>query len=141
MAKKKETRGRPTVMTEEVIRKIEEVAALDGSVEEMAYYADIHVATLYRYFEDHPDFSERIHKLRERPVLKARQRVVRGIDESFSNAMTYLERKKKREFSTRQEITGEDGVAITIQVTGESAQRYGATEANTSTSTDSNRPT
>lgn len=102
MAKKKETRGRPTVFTTEVLRKIEEVAALDGSVEEMAYYADIHVATLYRYLEAHEDFSDRIKKLRERPILKARQTIVSSLAQP-EHARWYIERKKKKEFSTRVE--------------------------------------
>lgn len=101
--------GRPTVMTDEVIRKIEEVAALDGSVEEMAYYAGIHRDTIYLHLKTDPEFSDRINALRERPVLKARQTAIAKMNESYSNAMDYLSRKKKLEFSTRQEIGGIDG--------------------------------
>lgn len=90
------------MFTVEVLRKIEEVAALDGTIEEMAYYADIHVASIYRYFESHPDFSDRIAKLRERPVLKARQTIVRSLEDP-KNAQWYIERKKKKEFSQRTE--------------------------------------
>lgn len=117
-AKKKETRGRPTVFTPDVIRKIEEVAALDGSVEEMAYYADIHVATLYRYLNDHEDFSEKIAKLRERPVLKARQTVVKSLDDP-DRAFRYLERKRKKEFSSRVETditSGGEPLASTLEI-------------------------
>mgnify|MGYP001616196484 CR=1 FL=1 len=60
MAKNKETRVRPTVMTDEVIRKIEEVAALDGSVAEMAYYAGIHVDTVYAHLKENPDFTDEL---------------------------------------------------------------------------------
>lgn len=100
--------GRPTKRTEEVIRKIEEVAALDGSVEEMAYYAGVHVDTVYGWLQADKAFSERIKALRERPVLKARQTVVKSLDDP-DNAFKYLERKKKAEFSTRSEHTGADG--------------------------------
>ena len=103
--------GRPSKMTEEVIRKIEEVAALDGSVAEMAYYADCHVDTIYAYMAGNKEFSERIKKLREKPVLAARQRAVKGATESYSNAMDYLKRKKKLEFGDSIEHTGE---ALTI---------------------------
>lgn len=94
--------GRPTKFTPEVIRKIEEVAALDGSIGEMAYYADINVQTLYSYLQDHKEFSLRIDKLRERPILKARQTIVKHLD-SPEGARWYIERKKKKEFSTRTE--------------------------------------
>lgn len=94
--------GRPTKFTPEVIRKIEEVAALDGSIGEMAYYAGINVQTLYSYLQDHKEFSQRIEMLRERPVLKARQTVVKALDNP-DTAFKYLERKKKKEFSPRTE--------------------------------------
>lgn len=94
--------GRPSKFTEEVIRKIEEVAALDGSVEEMAYYADVHVDTIYNWLKENKEFSERITKLRQRPVLKARQTIAKSLDDP-EHAKWYLSRKKKKEFSERVE--------------------------------------
>ncbi len=113
---KPETRGRPTKRTPEVIKKIEEVAALDGSVEEMAYYAGIHRETLYQWLKEDKVFSDRIMELRERPILKARQTVVAKVSENYSNAMDYLARKKKLEFSTRSEVSGPDGDPIPLQI-------------------------
>lgn len=99
----KSAAGRPHSFTEENIRKIEEVAALDGSVEEMASYADVHPATIYRYMQVNEEFRNRIEKLRQRPILKARQEVVKRIGESYANAIDYLKRKRKLEFSERIE--------------------------------------
>ncbi len=105
MAKKKRRNkpGRKTLKTEEVVRKIEEVAALDGSVEEMAYYAGIHPDTIYGWMEKDKTFSDKIKALRERPVLKARQTIIKALDTPQS-AQWYLERKKKAEFSEKVEI-------------------------------------
>lgn len=103
MAKKKSKAGRKTLKTAEVIRKIEEVAALDGSVEEMAYYAGIHRDTLYGWLQTDKKFSDNIEALRQRPILKARQTVVKALDTPHS-AHWYLERKKKKEFSEKVEI-------------------------------------
>jgi hypothetical protein len=97
--------GRPTVFTPEVIRKIEEVAALDGSVEEMAYYAGIKKATLYSKLEDDKEFSDRINALRERPVLLARQTVMKALAANSADARWYLEKKKKKEFGNTIDIT------------------------------------
>lgn len=94
--------ARPTKRTVEVTKKIEEVAALDGSVEEMAYYAGVHRDTLYLWLKQDKTFSDRIAELRERPVLKARQTVVKSLEDP-DRAFRYLERKRKREFSTRTE--------------------------------------
>lgn len=103
--------GRPTKMTEDVLRKIEEVAALDGSVAEMAHYADIHPDTIYAKMAEDKDFSERIASLRERPILKARQTVVKSLDIP-QHAQWYLERKRKKEFTQRTELTAADGAPL-----------------------------
>lgn len=108
-SKPKSPAGRKSVFTAEVIRKIEEVAALDGSVEEMAFYAGIHRDTIYKKFKSDPAFFDRIEGLRLRPVLKARQTVVKTLEHSYGNAMDYLSRKRKVEFSPRTELTGADG--------------------------------
>jgi hypothetical protein len=91
-------KGRPAKIDDEARRKIEKVAALDGSVEEMAMYAGVHRATLHRYLAENEDFRYRINELRENPVLAARQRAVSGVKESYQNAMDYLKRKRKAEF-------------------------------------------
>jgi hypothetical protein len=109
--------SRPTKRTPEIIRKIEEVAALDGSVEEMAYYAGVHRDTMYLWLKEDSEFSDRIAELRERPVLKARQTFVKALDEP-EYALKYLERKKKKEFSTRTELTGADGEKLPAPIYG-----------------------
>lgn len=103
--------GRPSLDTPEVRSKIEEAAALDASVEEIAFYAGISRDTYYEILKKDPAFSDRITALRQRPILAARQRAVKGVTESYSNAMDYLKRKKKLEFGDSMEHTGE---ALTI---------------------------
>jgi hypothetical protein len=96
--------GRPTKMTDDVIRKIEEVAALDGTVEEMAFYANIHKDTIYSWLKEDKKFSDRIADLRQRPFLKARQEVIKGLN-NYQNAMDYLKRKKRKEFGDSVDLT------------------------------------
>lgn len=100
--------GRPTVMTPEVLAKLEEVFAIGGTDLEAIFYADISKDALYDYQKLHPEFTDRKEKLKERPILKARQTIVKGLDDA-DNAKWYLERKVKNEFSSRQEMTGKDG--------------------------------
>ena len=85
-------------LTDEMRSKIEEVAALDGSVEEMAYYCDVSRQTIYNWLDEDKKLFDRVERLRERPILKARQTVVKRLDESYQNAVDYLKRKKKGEF-------------------------------------------
>ncbi len=100
--------GRPNIITPEIIAKLEEVFAIGGTDEEACFYADIGKSTLYNYQQEHPEFVERKEALKERPILKARQTIVKSLDEA-DNAKWYLERKRKHEFANRQELVGKDG--------------------------------
>lgn len=98
-------------LTEDTIRKLEEAFSIDASVKEACYYADISTDTFYRWIKLYPKLSYKLERLREKPVLKARQTVVKSLDQP-DYAFKYLERKKKDEFSPRQELTGKDGNPI-----------------------------
>lgn len=98
-----ETRGRHTVMTPEIIAKLEHAFALGCSDLEACFYADIGKSTLYNYQHDYPDFVERKEALKQSPTFIARSTVVREIAEKGELALKYLERKHKDEFSLRTE--------------------------------------
>ena len=101
--------GRPTKLTSEVRKKLEEAAALDCTIEETCLYAGISKPTYYEWTKADPALSDRLDELRQTPVLKARQTVVKKLTENYGNAMDYLARKRKGEFAPRQELTGENG--------------------------------
>jgi hypothetical protein len=101
----KSNAGRKTVMTPAVLRKIEECAALDASIGEICFYAGISRDTYQEYMKLHPEFSARIEELREKPVLAARQAVVKFSTQSYSNGMDYLKRKRNKEFGDKSETT------------------------------------
>lgn len=100
--------GRPTKMSKETIAKLEEVFSLGGSDSEACFYANISKQTLYNYQEKNPEFVDRKEALKEKPILKARQTVVKALDDP-KDAQWFLERKRKEEFSLRQEVTGPEG--------------------------------
>lgn len=110
---KKKT-GRPTKMTQGVINKLEYAFALGCTDLEACFYADIKPETLYNYQATYPDFVQRKEMLKQKPVLQARESLIKGIQTDPELALKYLERKLKKEFSTRQEITGEDGSTLTF---------------------------
>lgn len=114
-----------------IMAKLEEAASIDASVEESLFYADISRDSYYRFLEANPDFRNRLLALREKPVMLARQTVVTKLKENYSNAMDYLSRKRKSEFSQRNEVTGKDGESIVIQISKEIAEKNAI---NTSTS-------
>ena len=89
----------------EIVAKLEEAAAIDASIEECLFYADISRDSYYRYLKAHSDFAIRLGKLREKPVMLARKTAIAKMTESYSNAMDYLKRKRKLEFGDGVDIT------------------------------------
>ena len=97
--------GRPTDFTPETVSKLEQAFAIDCSVEEACSYAEISRQTFYEWINKNKEFSDKIEQLREKPVLKARQTAVQKLGESYTNAMDYLKRKRRREFGDSTDIT------------------------------------
>lgn len=85
--------ARPTVMTEEVLRKLDEAFAMGCSDVEACIYADIAPSTLYLYQQDNEKFSERKAQLKETPILLARTTVIHSLSTDVNSAWKYLERK------------------------------------------------
>lgn len=106
--------GRPTVFTEIVLTELKRAFSVGASDVEACLMADISPAALYNYQHEHPDFVEQKDKLKKSLLLHSRQVIARKIVEENDAdlAKWYLERKAKSEFSTRQEITGENGESL-----------------------------
>ena len=85
--------GRPTVMTEQTLSKLEEAFAMGCSDVEASIYADISPSSLYRYQEENPAFCERKKQLKETPVLLARTTVLKSLKDDTNSAWRMLERK------------------------------------------------
>ncbi len=100
--------GRPTKNRDEIFRKLEEAFLLDATIWEACFYAWISHETYYQILKENPEFSERFEACRNNPILKARQSVINNLSDP-NIALKYLERKAKTEFSTRQELTDQNG--------------------------------
>ena len=101
--------GRPTVMTQVTVQKLEHAFVYDSPVEEACLYAGISKQTYYNFCKEHPDFLDRIEQLRNAPYFVLRKRVVAAAEHDADLALKFLERKRPQEFSTRAQIhhTGE----------------------------------
>lgn len=104
MVNLKKLNGRPTKMTNLLVKKLEEAFSLGASDAEACFYAGISKQTLYDFEKKNPKFSDRKTQLKERPILLARQTVIKGIQKDPDLALKFLERRKKEEFSLRQEV-------------------------------------
>lgn len=105
-AKKSENKGgRPTKMTPETVKKLEDAFSLGCSDLEACIYADITKQTLYNYQDSHPEFFDRKEMLKQKLVLKARTVVAEALKNKDENtAKWYLERKARDEFAAKQEV-------------------------------------
>lgn len=91
-------------LTDEVVRKLEDSAAMGCTIEEMCLYSDISKDTYYRWLKKNPKLSERLELLQFRPILQARNSVIQAMKNDGNLALKFLERKRKAEFSTQQQI-------------------------------------
>lgn len=106
--------GRPTVVTESVIGKLEEAYSNGASDTEACFIAGISKQALYDYQAKNPEFTDRKFALKEMIKYQAKSILKKKLDEKDSEmAKWYLERKGKDEgFSIRTEHTGKDGVDL-----------------------------
>lgn len=101
---KLDTSGRPTVVTQQVVQKLEHAFAYDSTVEEACLYGGIARATYYNFVKEYPEFLDRIEQLREAAILVLRQTVLAKAEWDADTALKYLERKRRVEFSLRTEV-------------------------------------
>lgn len=94
--------GRPTVMTLETVKKLEEAFAMGATDDAACFYADITPATLYTYQNLYPAFTERKRLLKSKPILKALDTVVNALSDP-NHAKWYLERKHE-DFKDKKEV-------------------------------------
>lgn len=116
MTKKKDPKdligaGRPTVMTPEILTKLEIAFKLGEDDRLACSYAGISPSTLYDYQKKFPEFAEQKEQWKKNPIHRARMALFNSLDDP-KWAAWLLERKCKEEFSTRQEITGRDGESL-----------------------------
>lgn len=107
--------GRPTVITKQVLQKLEYAFSIGCSDKEACIYADIASSTLYKYCQDNEEFSERKELLKDKPVLAARMAVVKAIEAGDTKmAWNYLERKRSEEFGRyfRPPLSGEKALTL-----------------------------
>jgi hypothetical protein len=94
--------GRPTVMTEEVLHKLEEAFELDCSDEQACFHAGIGTSTLYNYQKKNPEFVERKSLLRTTLTIKAKMAIAKALEDGdVKVSMWILERLEPETYSLK----------------------------------------
>ena len=94
--------ARPTVMTDDVVRKLIEAFKLDVTVEEACLYANISKDAYYRKLNEDEGFSDEIGRARQYATMAARLSVIKALPSDPHLALKYLERKRREEFGLQQ---------------------------------------
>lgn len=107
--------GRPTVMTKQVLSKLEFAFKIGASDRLACIFAGIGEATLYRYCENHPEFREQKENFKQTQSLNALRNIAVALNSgSVADSWTYLGKKLRKEFGNDKE-SPEDDRAYTIE--------------------------
>ena len=87
--------GRPTKLSPEMVKKLEEAASVDATIEQMCFYAGIAEKTYYNWIDKNPELLQRLDSLRQRRPLKANQNITAAI-ENGDLALSKWELEKKQ---------------------------------------------
>ncbi len=114
--------GRPTIMTDAVVSKLEYGFMKGLNVTECCHYANISRNCFYEYLEKKPEFKDRIEELKSNPSTRAKINVVEAIESGDTElSKWWLERRNKEEFSTKQEVSADvkGDIEISIELVDE----------------------
>lgn len=108
---KKRKVGRPTVMTSEVIAKLESAFSIGANSLEACAFAQISPNSLYDYEKIHPEFRERKEQLRKRPILAAKNTIAEYAQKDPRTAQWLLEKRCKEEYGQVVKIEAEANIS------------------------------
>ena len=101
--------GRKTVMTPEVVNKLEQGFTMGFTDEEACLYANISKQTLYDYCKRVEGYTDRKEELKNHPKLLAKVNLYNALKDNkkIEDSKWYLERRDK-EFKQKTDITSND---------------------------------
>jgi len=99
--------GRPTIMTEITIKKLDEAFSMGFSDSEACLYANISKQTLYNHSKDDKEFVGRKEELKNHPRILAKRNIYNSLKENkkIEDSKWYLERRAKKEFGNNMDLT------------------------------------
>ena len=115
--KSKETRWRHPADIESYFTKIKWFLEIWCSIRESCLHAWVPYTTVNDYINNSVEFSDRIDVCKNYAIELARRNRISEVKKwNYQASKDYLERKKKDEFSLRQETTGKDWWPVEMNV-------------------------
>lgn len=109
-------KGRPTVMTPEVIEIIEQELKNGATLAQASFLADISLRTLYNYFTDNPEFKERCDLLQGLVSYRARVNIKNKIEAGDIDTSKYWLDRKDKDFKPKNDLTSNDDAIQPLMV-------------------------
>lgn len=126
----RDKRGRPTVMTKQTLGKLRDAFRFGCTDEEAAFYAGIHVDSIYAYIEKHPEFSEEKEQLKMTPILAARRNIVTDIFLGATpDSWQYIRAKRKKEFAEMKQHEVTTKTLTEADIEAAEAEQFATMEA------------
>lgn len=105
--------GRPSVISDEILRKLEEAFGNGATDAEACGLAGISRSTLYLYCTQNQEFSDRKENLKSMPTYHAKVSILKAIKADPKVAMDYLERVDKT--FAKSSPSDSKGVQVNVQ--------------------------
>jgi len=105
--------GRPPKITDEVVKLLEDAFKLDAPITEACQYAGISRTAYYDYINAHPEFLDRLERLKSMTRFKIRGKVISRALKDANFGLNYLKLKcddfkEKRKVNTEHELINSD---------------------------------
>jgi predicted DNA-binding protein YlxM (UPF0122 family) len=98
--------GRPPIITGEVVKLLEDAFKLDAPVTEACQYAGISRTAYYDYIKAHPEFLDRLERLKSMTRFKIRGKVISRALKDPNFGLNYL-KLKCDDFKEKKQVDAE----------------------------------
>lgn len=92
----KKATGRPTKLTEDTVKKLEEIFRIDGSASEACSYAEVSEVSYYDWLKKDDKFSKRMRAAQKYPFIVAKRSLFAGVEGwDQRSTIEFLKRREK----------------------------------------------
>jgi hypothetical protein len=106
-------RGRKPIISADDIRKLEAAFHNDYDISEALIYSGVKRTTYYAELKRNEQFANKMKEAQSKVSMKCKSVIVEAIlNGDPLNARWWLERRRRKDYATRSELTGEDGEKI-----------------------------
>jgi hypothetical protein len=99
---------RKTIMTEDVIKKLEEAIKIDCTIGQACAYAWINEATYYDHYKKNPQFSKRMDDAEKWLHILASQKWAEWIQKGDKDMIKEYKKKRDKRYADKLEHSGTD---------------------------------